>query len=71
MRIDASHKTVNATLELDIYVEPLRLALEYQGPHHYFDVLLYGDQIKAQDTDIDKALACSFRNISLIEVPFW
>jgi len=67
----ASNKNNSATLELDLLVEGLDIAIEYEGAHHYFDVMLYGDRLIAWDTDVDKAYQCGARGLSLVEVPYW
>jgi hypothetical protein len=50
-------------LELDRYNNELRLAVEYNGKHHYHD-------IEQQRRDVIKRMECDKRNIYLIPVPY-
>ena len=49
-------------LELDGYDQELKIAFEYQGPHHYSD----DDYVKARDAI--KRQACAERHVRLIEI---
>jgi len=46
-------------------------AVEYQGEHHYFDILIYGQHQEIMARDAMKAALCSLSGLKLIEVPFW
>jgi len=61
----------NQEIELDLYSEDKKLALEAQGQWHYFDVYNYGDCESFGRRDAEKALACSLAGIRLVEVPYW
>jgi hypothetical protein len=59
-------------MELDIFLPKERVAFEYQGEHHYYDVYSMGQQIwQRKDRDNEKKAACVENGIALIEVPYW
>jgi len=58
-------------MELDLYIEELSTAVEYQGEQHYFDVTVYGQRDMFFEKDVDKALACAIGGIRYVEVPYW
>ena len=52
------HST-NALMELDIYIKPLKLAVEYQGEQHFRPVPhLTRDFLQQQIRDTEKKQAC-------------
>jgi hypothetical protein len=61
----------NVTMELDIYVPSLNLALEYQGEQHYINHYLWRSIDIQREKDIMKRRACKMADITLIEIPFW
>lgn len=60
-------------LQLDGYNEELRLAFEFQGPHHRSSLAAYkmtpDDLLSVRQRDELKRVACKARRITLIEVP--
>ena len=66
LRFDSGTK-----MQLDIYVQDLHLAFEYQGQHHYHNLYSFGPQDDSSYRDEQKRKACSERGITLIEVPYW
>jgi hypothetical protein len=63
----------NRSLELDLYNSDLHLALEYNGPQHYYEMPFYhrnDDAFEKQKTrDAIKEDYCRIYGITLIEVP--
>jgi len=55
----------------DIYIPSLSIIFEYHGYQHYYDHYLFGDTKSCTDRDIEKRAACSYHNISYIEIPYW
>lgn len=64
--------TDGARLELDFYIEELKVAIEVQGEQHYrYIEFMHGDYagwLKRQSYDLEKKSICSERNILLLEV---
>ena len=71
-------------MELDVYIEDLKLAFEYQGEQHYKPIYCTGRNFEQQQRrDAEKHKACKQvlgitwqrlilqNNITLIEVPYW
>jgi hypothetical protein len=58
-------------MELDIFIPPLNLAVEYQGMHHYEAHYVFGFSSKQQSKDGEKRQACSRLGITLVEVGYW
>lgn len=56
---------------MDVWLPRVRLALEYQGQHHYRDHYLFGAHAVAQQRDAEKARACRAQGIDLVAVPYW
>jgi hypothetical protein len=57
--------------EMDLIIPELALALEFQGEHHFSDVLDVGLADKKAATDQAKAAAVQSKGYSLISVPYW
>lgn len=46
-------------MELDVYIEALNLAFEYQGQQHYYPIHWIGKSLKHQQSrDQEKKVAC-------------
>jgi hypothetical protein len=58
-------------MEFDIFLPYERLAFEYQGEHHYYDVYLLGNSWQQKDRDQQKREACMEHGITFIEIPYW
>jgi len=58
-------------LEFDAVVRSCGVVLELQGVHHFFDVITLGESSTHIARDVEKAVACARRNLSVIEVPQW
>jgi len=56
-------------MELDIYVPTLKLAVEYQGLHHYQGIFFVSPDLQKRDQE--KRRACQLQGITLIEIPYW
>jgi len=64
---------IKTDTELDIYMLPFSLALEYQGEQHYLlkrTIYVFKD-LGVAERDEMKAHFCNVVGISLIHVPFW
>jgi hypothetical protein len=61
----------NTKVELDIYLPTERLAFEYQGEHHFYDIYALGPQWYQQERDEEKRKVCKELGITLIEIPYW
>lgn len=73
-KFEKTRKVVSNNLELDMYNEELKLALEYNGIQHYIEDKKYfhkeggfGDQ---QRRDLEKKEFCEKNGINLIIVPY-
>ena len=59
-------------MQLDIYLPKEKLAFEYQGEHHFYDIYSVGESHeRCSQRDEEKMLACLSRQITLIEIPYW
>ena len=58
-------------LELDVFLPKEKLALEYQGEHHFYDIYPFGNNWIQKQRDNEKKKACAIEGIKLIEVPYW
>jgi hypothetical protein len=67
-------KVVHSTgfpIELDIFIEDLKLAIEYQGAQHYKPLYWASDFTSQTMKDSEKKIICKKHGITLIEVPYW
>jgi len=69
--MDVKHPQLPQQYELDIYLPDLKLALEYQGEHHYFDHYMFGSVATFQRRDRQKLRLCKLKGITLVYVPYW
>eukprot|EP01127_Copromyxa_protea_P024422 TRINITY_DN9601_c0_g1_i1.p1 TRINITY_DN9601_c0_g1~~TRINITY_DN9601_c0_g1_i1.p1 ORF type:complete len:143 (-),score=22.01 TRINITY_DN9601_c0_g1_i1:139-519(-) len=63
-------------VEFDIWLPEERLALEYQGEHHFRDFARFigGANVNVANQfvrDMNKHNYCSLESIKLVEVPYW
>eukprot|EP01114_Cavostelium_apophysatum_P009980 TRINITY_DN2333_c0_g1_i1.p1 TRINITY_DN2333_c0_g1~~TRINITY_DN2333_c0_g1_i1.p1 ORF type:complete len:524 (-),score=84.41 TRINITY_DN2333_c0_g1_i1:89-1660(-) len=58
------------SVEIDVAVPALKLALEYQGEQHYLRYL-HGPLERQKERDRSKQRICEDNGVTLIEVPFW
>jgi len=58
-------------MELDVFVENLAFAMEYQGLHHFGDIAQLGNTTITMMSDKEKRTKCSEIGLTLIEVPYW
>jgi hypothetical protein len=58
-------------MELDVYLPKQRLALEYQGQQHFYDIYALGNLWTQKQKDEEKRMACKAHGITLIEIPYW
>jgi len=69
---DLKYPDSNRSMELDIYIPALSLAVEYNGPQHFHNFFYFGTSPKEyQSRDEAKRIACKQAKITLIEVPYW
>lgn len=58
-------------LELDGYCEELKLAIEYNGPHHYPSTAgITENEQKQIDRDLIKKKLCDIKGIKLLVIPY-
>lgn len=71
VRPDWLRNTTGYRLELDGYCEPLSLAFEHQGGHHYREVKSFASHTLAaiRARDARKRRVCKARGVTLIEIP--
>lgn len=60
-----------SSVELDIYIPNKRIAFEYQGERHFFDLHVFGEMAVTYSRDLNKVAFCCLNDITLVEVPFW
>lgn len=77
------HPSSGRTMELDLFIEELKLAIEYQGQQHYapvYSIVDFGTQQQRDQEKIDacklvplspKYLTVAKHGITLVVVPYW
>jgi len=67
-----THPSSGKSMELDVYIEDIKLAIEYHGVQHYAPVYIMNTNFETQQIrDKEKREACKLKGITLIEVPHW
>jgi len=59
------------SLELDLYMPEIELAIEYNGKHHYEELPFFGPLEVYQRRDEEKRRMCMELGIRLLTVPYW
>jgi hypothetical protein len=54
-----------------VYLPKERLAFEYQGEQHYYDIYALGNLWVQRERDKEKRKVCKENEITLIEIPYW
>lgn len=58
-------------MQLDVFLEKEKLALEYQGQHHYYDIFSLGPQWRHRERDSEKRQSCEEHGVTLVPIPYW
>eukprot|EP01124_Arcella_intermedia_P008382 TRINITY_DN15275_c0_g1_i1.p1 TRINITY_DN15275_c0_g1~~TRINITY_DN15275_c0_g1_i1.p1 ORF type:complete len:384 (-),score=69.59 TRINITY_DN15275_c0_g1_i1:14-1165(-) len=58
-------------LDVDIYVPALKLAFEFHGEQHYYELPQIRSFYGQQKRDVEKENLCRLNGIYLVVVPFW
>ena len=66
----ASRESGNS-VELDVFIPSLNLAIEYHGKHHYEDIPAFGPSELYQIRDNEKIELCQKYNIKLLVIPYF
>jgi len=66
---ELNDSTTQEKLSLDFYLPSLRMAVELQGRHHYYDVHSKGQRDKFKERDAEKRQRCNMAGITLVTVP--
>jgi hypothetical protein len=64
----------NRPIQLDIWVDGLKLAMEYQGEQHYYNLRVFGPGASLSDInkrDEAKKQLCIKNEIVLVCIPYW
>lgn len=70
-RLEEVSRNSHMSLEIDVFVPVHRLALEYQGEHHYHDNPSFGSLEMYTARDEEKVRLCAEHDIHLVAVPYW
>eukprot|EP00026_Physarum_polycephalum_P008439 Phypoly_transcript_08525.p1 GENE.Phypoly_transcript_08525~~Phypoly_transcript_08525.p1 ORF type:complete len:450 (+),score=74.07 Phypoly_transcript_08525:120-1469(+) len=62
------YKHNSENVQLDIFIPDLKLAFEYQGPHHYQRDVFFTN---LSEGDLMKTSLCESIGLTLIAVPYW
>jgi hypothetical protein len=65
------YENSNKRMQLDIYVEELKLCFEYQGRQHYMDGTNFHGYQQQVMRDFEKKSSCKSEGIKIIYVPYW
>eukprot|EP01114_Cavostelium_apophysatum_P022575 TRINITY_DN8211_c0_g1_i1.p1 TRINITY_DN8211_c0_g1~~TRINITY_DN8211_c0_g1_i1.p1 ORF type:complete len:678 (+),score=129.47 TRINITY_DN8211_c0_g1_i1:83-2116(+) len=65
------HPDSSQNMTFDVFLPELKLAVEYQGVHHYYSTHFFGSAAPQQLRDEEKRQACLDRGITLIEIGYW
>lgn len=68
---EARNAQIRGSAELDLTIPDLSLAVEFQGEHHFSDILDVGLAAVKASTDERKAALLASKGLSLISVPYW
>eukprot|EP01121_Diplochlamys_sp_Union-15-3_P013862 TRINITY_DN4362_c0_g1_i1.p1 TRINITY_DN4362_c0_g1~~TRINITY_DN4362_c0_g1_i1.p1 ORF type:complete len:431 (-),score=54.16 TRINITY_DN4362_c0_g1_i1:183-1475(-) len=59
------------SMQFDVYILELNIAIEYQGKQHYHDINIFGPTSTYKARDTYKKIYCSREGITLVQIPFW
>lgn len=59
------------SLELDLYLPDIELAIEYNGKHHYEELPFFGPLEVYQRRDAEKRRMCKDIGIRVLTIPYW
>jgi hypothetical protein len=68
---DLVRDNTGLTMQLDVYLPRERLAFEYQGEQHYYNIYPSGKLETQKEKDLEKRKSCQINGITLIEIPYW
>ena len=68
---EITNGNITRKIELDIYFPKEKLAFEYQGEQHYYDIYAMGNLWIQKEKDKEKRKGCEDLGITLIEIPYW
>eukprot|EP01121_Diplochlamys_sp_Union-15-3_P014659 TRINITY_DN4702_c0_g1_i2.p1 TRINITY_DN4702_c0_g1~~TRINITY_DN4702_c0_g1_i2.p1 ORF type:complete len:314 (-),score=59.44 TRINITY_DN4702_c0_g1_i2:174-1115(-) len=59
------------SIQFDVFIPSLKLAVEYQGFQHFQDNAIFGPASISRDRDAEKKKLCRDAGITLIDIPYW